>query len=194
MPLVTPREVRGNWSLSNWKLENHQWKQWSYHKKLLLESKRELNLQYGVDRGYVDRAMFRTKEQSSEMTFGRYSEVTLGSKERSMKKYEKKNGTCEKNKYSGEWGCWNLQGSAQPFRDINSEKHLAIGEGGDTLEAELSRDGSITQFKSPPNIKRCVLRQGILLSKLLANAVLSELGAYILAIITGVCQRVPVMI
>lgn len=57
------------------------------------------------------------------------------------------------------------------------------------MAVEWSKDASITQFKSPPNIRRWVSRQGILLRKML-----SELGAYTFTRITGVCQRLPVII
>ncbi len=66
-----------------------------------------------------------------------------------------------------------------------------MAEGAFITMLDLSKSGSITQFKSPPNIKRCVFKAGNFDNKSWAKWALSKFGAYTFARTTGVCEIFP---
>lgn len=85
----------------------------------------------------------------------------------------------------------NCQGSTAPTCSINVDKAWAILERDKDLGLERSRDGSITQFKSPPKIIRWEFRSGNKETSLLIKLTSSQLGAYTLTNTTGTLYNIP---
>ena len=78
-----------------------------------------------------------------------------------------------------------------PFLSINEENTLDIAEGNNDLGLERSKWGSITQLRSPPNIREWVSISGREDIKLFAKVVSSQLGAYMFTKSTGMWNRTP---
>ena len=82
----------------------------------------------------------------------------------------------------------------QPFLDMKSERDRDINDGVRVRGLERSKLGSITQFMSPPIIRRLLFSEGRHSKSLFIKCGSSKLGAYMLSNKMGTWNSVPVTI